>query len=79
MVTRVGDRIILDNLRLGAARSDEDPDIVYMVFTDVDNEEMYLVPIATAKVDDYFQVVKKAALASQIEIAGENDMPRPQR
>lgn len=76
MVTRVGDHIILDNLKLGASPNEADPTTVYMGFTDVDNEETYLVPIAITKIDQYFQLVKQTAARVEVEIVPASQMPR---
>lgn len=76
MVTQVGDQTILDNLKMGAVKNNEDPSIVYMAFTDVDNERTYLVPIAAAKIDQYFQLIKQTAAGQQIEVAGADQMPK---
>lgn len=76
MVTRVGDHIILDNIKMGASPNEAEPETVYMGFTDVDNEETYLIPISISKIDQYFQLVKQTAARVSIEVAGADQMPK---
>lgn len=76
MVTKIGDQILLDNLKLGAINNPDDPETVYMAFTDVDNEETYTVPIAVNKLDQYFTLLKQTAAGQRIEVAGADQMPR---
>jgi hypothetical protein len=75
MVTRLGDMIILDNLKLGVSKDETDDSRVYLGFTDIDNQRTYLIPIKKMRVDEYFQLVKSEIAKMDISIAGANDMP----
>ena len=74
MVTELGDQRIYDNLKLGAAKNEADPDSIYLVFTDVDNEVIHMIPIALSKVEQYFNLVRQTAAGQKVEIA--TQMPR---
>jgi hypothetical protein len=71
MVTRLGDMILLDNVKLGVSKDETDESRVYLGFTDTDNAETYLVPIAKSKIESYFQLIKQEITKMGIEITSE--------
>jgi len=76
MVTYAGDLIYLDNIGMGCMKNEEDPETVYLAFTDNDNEKTYLMPIHTSKIEQYFNLVKQTAAGQRIEIATADQMPK---
>lgn len=71
MLTKIGDQNVYDNLKMGVSRQEGDNDQIYLAFTDVDNEETHLFPVKLTKVNDYIQLIQKAAANQKIEIATE--------
>jgi hypothetical protein len=65
----MGDQIVYDNFKMGAANNEGDPDTIYMVFTDEDNEKIHMFPIALTKVEQYFNLVRQTASGQKIEVA----------
>jgi hypothetical protein len=76
MVTRVGDRLVYDNIKMGAAKNEAEPEEIYLIFTDKDNEEMHMVPVSISKLEQYFNLVRQTAAGQKIEIASASDLPR---
>lgn len=74
MVTRIGDNIIYDNFKMGAAKNETDSDSIYLVFTDTDNEELHMFPVSISKIEQYFNLVRQTVAGQKVEIATE--MPR---
>lgn len=76
MVTRLGDQLIYDNLKMGFAKNESDPEAIYIVMTDQDNEEVHLFPIAVTKFDQWVNLGKQTVAGKKVEIASPMDMPR---
>lgn len=77
MVTRLGDHIIYDNLKMGATIMEGEDDKVYLAFTDVDNDETHFFPVALTKVEQYLNLVRQTAMKQKVEIVGADQMPPP--
>lgn len=76
MYTKMGDQIVYENMRLGVTKEEGEEDRVFLAFTDEDNEETHLFPLAISKVEDYIGLVRQAVAGKKIEIATPGDMPR---
>lgn len=78
MVTRLGEgQFMYDNLNMGFAKNENDPDSIIVVMTDKDNEEVHLFPVALSKFEQWVNLGRQTAAGQQIEVAGAGDMPRP--
>lgn len=72
----MGEQLVYHNTKIGAAKNEEVDDEVYLTFTDVDNEEIHLVPIKIDRIEQYFNLVRQTAAGQAIEIVGPGGMPR---
>lgn len=70
MVTRTdgGKTIYYDNVGMGWAKNPTDDSSIYIVFTDKDNEEVHLVPVATEKVEQFFALGRQTIAGQKIEV-----------
>lgn len=71
MVTRMGDQLLYENLRLGVTKEEGDNERIFLAFTDTDNEETHLFPINLNKVEQYVNLIRQTAAGQKIEIATE--------
>lgn len=72
MYTKIGEQIFYEDVSLGAAKNSNDPrgETIYLTFSDGDNNEIHLVPIALDRLEQYFNLVRQTAAGQQIEIPG---------
>ena len=72
MVTRIGSQFVYEDVRMGAAANQNDPhgETIYLTFSDVDNEEVHLFPIAISKLEQYFNLIRQTSTRTKIEIPG---------
>jgi len=70
VVTRTdqGKTIYYDNVGMGWAKNPNEDDSVYLVFTDKDNEEVHLVPVAISKLEQFFQLGRQTIAGQKIEV-----------
>lgn len=71
MITKIGEQLVYENLKMGVSREEGEDDRIFLAFTDVDNEETHLFPVALSKVEDYIGLIRQAAAGKKIEIATE--------
>lgn len=75
MYMRAGEQVIYDNFRVGCVTHPEDDTSIYLVFTDVDNEEVHMFEMKIAQIEQYFNLVRQTANKQKIEVVPASAMP----
>lgn len=75
-VTYAGDLIYLENIGMGCMKNEEDPETVYLAFTDHDNEKSYLIPVHESKIEQYFNLIRQTIKGQKIEVVGADALPK---
>lgn len=76
MVTRIGNQLVYQNFKVGAAKHPEDDQSMYLVFTDVDNEEVHMFDIKLSSLDGYIEVLRKTQTTHKLHVASADEMPK---
>lgn len=73
MVTRNGNEFFYDDVRIGWAKNPKDDQTIFLVATDVDNEEIHAFPVPLTQLEQFFNMARQTAAGQKIEIVGAND------
>lgn len=76
MVTKIGPQNIYHNFTIGTAKHPHDDKVMYLIFTDKDNEKTHMFEMALSDVDSYAEMVRRAKHTHSLHIAGANEMPK---
>jgi hypothetical protein len=74
MQTKIGDKYIYDNFRIGVADHPADEDAIYLAFTDIDNERTHMFLMVKSQLPQFEEMIRSSRGAG-IVIAGANEMP----
>lgn len=76
MYARYGDRTVYDNYEMGIAQFEEDPDFLYLAFTDSDNEHTHLFKMTREAMDAFADHCKEQLGKKTVAVYGPGDMPK---
>lgn len=69
MVTRAGEQLFYENVKLGWAKNEEDSTTIMLAVTDVDNEEVHLFPISVERFEQFISLGRQTVAGKKIEVA----------
>lgn len=76
MVTKIGNQLVYQNFKVGAAKHPNDDRAMYLVFTDTDNEQVHMFEMSLDRLDEYNQLLLQTKHAHKLHVASANEMPK---
>jgi hypothetical protein len=82
MVTRIANKRFYDNVSMGCAKPDEAgaeavaDGTIFLTFHDNDNDEVHLVPVAEANMEQYIRLIRQTIAGQKIVVPGPGEIPK---